>query len=46
MTKTALEELRKYGAPSDTQGEVCWAPDDLKLPIIGFYDYAWQRRAF
>ena len=43
MVKTALEELRKYGAPSDTQGEVCWAPDDLKLPIIGFYDYAWAR---
>lgn len=42
MTKTALEELRKYGPPSDTQGEVCWAPDDLKLPIVGFYDYAWQ----
>ena len=39
MTKTALEELRKYGPPTDTQGEVCWAPDDLKLPIVGFYDY-------
>lgn len=44
MTKTALEELRKYGAPSDTQGEVCWAPDDLKLPIVGFYDYAWAEK--
>ena len=42
MTKTALEELRKYGPPTDTQGEVCWAPDDLKLPIIGYYDYAWS----
>ena len=44
MVKTALEELRKYGAPSDTQGEVCWAPDDLKLPIIGYYDYAWHEK--
>ena len=44
MVKTALEELRKYGAPSDTQGEVCWAPDDLKLPIVGFYDYAWDKK--
>lgn len=39
MVKTALEELRKYGTPTSTQGFVEWKPDDLKLPIVGYFDY-------
>jgi hypothetical protein len=43
MVKTGLEELRKYGIPSGTQGEVLWTPDDLKLPVVGYYDYRWDK---
>jgi hypothetical protein len=42
MVKTALEELRKYGVPSATQGFVKWHPEGLRLPIIGFFDYEWD----
>ena len=42
MVKSALEELRKYGKPSGTQGFVEWKPDGLRLPIVGYYDYAWD----
>jgi PD-(D/E)XK nuclease superfamily len=42
MVKTALEELRKYGKPSETQGFVTWHPEDLRLPIVGYFDYEWE----
>jgi hypothetical protein len=42
MVKSALEALREYGKPSATQGFVEWKPDDLKLPIVGYYDYSWD----
>jgi hypothetical protein len=42
MVGTALKELRQYGSPSNTQGFVEWKPDELKLPIVGYYDYEWS----
>ena len=44
MVERALEELRPYGIPDDTQGFVEWHPDDLKYPIVGYYDFAWYER--
>jgi PD-(D/E)XK nuclease superfamily len=43
MVKAALEALREYGEPSSTQGFVEWKPDGLKLPIVGYYDYSWDK---
>jgi hypothetical protein len=42
MVKSALEELQPYGVPSGTQGFVEWKPDDLKFPIVGYWDYRWE----
>jgi len=39
MVHAALVELREYGTPSNTQGYVEWKPPELKLPIVGYYDY-------
>src|SRR5215204_5669284 len=41
MVARALEELRPYGVPDDTQGFVEWHPEDLKYPIVGYYDFLW-----
>ena len=43
MVKTALEELRPYGTPSRCQGFVEWRPDGLASPIVGYFDYEWER---
>ncbi|MET0708350.1 MAG: hypothetical protein ABWY64_26510 [Tardiphaga sp.] len=43
MVKAALEALRKYGVPSEKQGKVEWKPDDLQLPIVGYFDYEWSK---
>ena len=42
MVTTALIELREYGTPSNTQGYVEWKHPDLKLPIVGYYDFYWE----
>lgn len=42
MVYAALVELREYGTPSATQGFVEMKHDDLELPIVGYYDYAWS----
>ena len=42
MVEQALSELRKYGVPSETQGWVEWQPNDLKMPIVGRFDYFWK----
>lgn len=42
MIKTALEELRPYGVPSQCQGFVEWKPEGLLLPIVGYFDYHWD----
>jgi len=43
MVITALEELRKYGIPSRTQGAVEWHPPGIDLPIYGIFDYEWEQ---
>jgi hypothetical protein len=42
MVTTALDELRRYGKPTEMQGFVTWEPPELKLPIVGYFDYAWS----
>lgn len=39
---SALDELRKYGTPDEVQGLVEWRPPELRLPIVGFFDYKWS----
>jgi hypothetical protein len=43
MVNSALTELRPYGVPSDCQGFVEWRPDGLQYPIVGYFDYHWDR---
>jgi len=43
MVTAALVELREYGTPSGTQGFVEWKPDDIELPIVGYFDYQWDK---
>jgi hypothetical protein len=43
MVTSALKELRDYGKPSTTQGFVTWQPEDLRLPIVGYFDYEWSK---
>ena len=40
MVRQALAELRPYGVPSSVQGRVEWRPEGLRLPVIGYFDYA------
>lgn len=42
MVKSALEELRPYGVPSQCQQFVEWKPDGLQYPIVGYLDYRWE----
>lgn len=42
MVEAALIELREYGTPSATQGLVEWKPPELKLPMVGYFDYQWD----
>ena len=43
MVTAALDELRKYGVPTATQGWVEWKPVGCKLPIVGKFDYEWAQ---
>ena len=43
MVTAALIELREYGTPSSGQCLVEWRPDGIKLPVVGYYDYQWDR---
>jgi len=43
MVTAALVEMREYGTPSSAQGFVEWRPGDIKLPIVGYYDYQWEK---
>lgn len=36
-----IEELKGYGPPSSTQGEVRWVVEGLGVPFKGFYDMQW-----
>lgn len=41
MVTSALEELRPYGVPSQTQGKIEWRPEGLNAPILGYFDFHW-----
>jgi hypothetical protein len=41
MVTTALDELRPYGVPTETQGFITWQPEGLRLPIVGYSDFMW-----
>lgn len=42
MVKTGLGELAPYGKPSRMQGRVEHKVEGLAVPIIGFFDFAWD----
>ena len=42
MVKQGLQELRGYGAPTETQGKIEHRFDTLAVPFIGFYDVRWS----
>jgi len=42
MVKTGVAELGAYGTPSRMQGRVEHAVEGLAVPIIGFFDFAWD----
>jgi hypothetical protein len=42
MVEQGLEELRPYGVPSRCQGFVEWRPEGVILPIVGYFDFAWD----
>ena len=41
MVKSALEELRPYGVPTECQKFIEWRPAGLAFPIVGYLDYHW-----
>lgn len=43
MVERATKHLRQYGDPTGMQGFVEWRPGDLRMPIIGFYDFVWSQ---
>src|SRR5207344_1395636 len=43
MVTAAVGELRAYGVPTGTQGFIEWRPDELLLPIVGYYDFRWEQ---
>jgi hypothetical protein len=42
MVTQGVNELKSYGPPSSTQGKIEWKVEGLAVPIIGFYDVAWE----
>ena len=43
MVGIGLAELRPYGEPGVLQGFVEWKPAELTYPIVGYYDFFWER---
>lgn len=41
MVSMALDELRPLGPPSEMQGFIEHFDPSLKLPIVGYFDFAW-----
>lgn len=37
-----VQELRPYGVPSSVQGKIEHQFDDLSIPVVGYYDVAWD----
>ena len=44
MIKMGLAELRQYGIPSSAQGYITHDVEDLSVPLIGYYDFEWDKR--
>jgi hypothetical protein len=44
MVSQALDELRPYGVPDETQGFVSQNFPGIRLPIVGFYDFRWLKK--
>ena len=42
MVEPAIDEMRPLGVPNDVQGFITWHPDDLKYPVVGYYDFKWN----
>jgi hypothetical protein len=38
-----IRELRPYGVPSSVQGKIEHRFDDLSIPVVGYYDVAWDK---
>lgn len=43
MVLRGLEELKPYGKPSSVQGKVLHTVEGLHVPILGYYDVAWDQ---
>ena len=43
MVAVGVKELAPYGTPSSAQGKVSWKVEGLAVPVIGFYDFEWER---
>ena len=43
MVAMGLEELRAYGVPSAAQGKVSRDVAGLSVPIIGYFDFEWEK---
>jgi hypothetical protein len=42
FVRMGLAELRSYGKPTSTQGKVVYDIEGLSVPMLGFYDVAWE----
>jgi hypothetical protein len=43
MVTVGLEELRDYGQPTQTQGQIEWQHEDLSYPFLGYFDFMWDQ---
>ena len=43
MVKMGLLELRDYGTPTKTQGQIEWQAEGLAYPFLGFFDFYWEQ---
>jgi hypothetical protein len=43
MVPIGLEELRPYGVPTQTQGQIEWQAEGLAYPFLGFFDFYWEQ---
>jgi hypothetical protein len=44
MVMMGMGELLPYGAPSSVQGLLEYRFDDIAVPMIGYYDFEWEKR--
>ena len=43
MVDEGLKELLPYGKPTSAQGAIKYHVEGLAVPLIGFYDFAWEQ---